>query len=80
MNQLLEDSILFGTNAPFIEELYENYLQSPASVLLEWRNYFNEFSQGQGEAVQDRLNPAAKSSALLNKKHYTFLYINIGWS
>ena len=69
MNQLLEDSILFGTNAPFIEELYENYLQSPASVLLEWRNYFNEFSQGQGEAVQDRLNPAAKSSALLNKKH-----------
>ncbi len=28
MNQLFGNSLLFGGNAPFVEELYENYLRS----------------------------------------------------
>ena len=36
-----ESSQLFGSNAPFIEELYENYLDNPDSVSDEWRSYFD---------------------------------------
>ncbi|WP_347247430.1 2-oxoglutarate dehydrogenase E1 component [Zoogloea sp.] len=41
MKQLFESSQLFGSNAPFIEELYENYLDNPDSVTEEWRSYFD---------------------------------------
>ena len=34
-------SLLYGANAPFIEELYEYYLADPASVPREWRAYFD---------------------------------------
>src|SRR4029079_2380579 len=41
MRQLLANSYLFGGNAPFIEELYEQYLANPGSVAHEWREYFD---------------------------------------
>ncbi len=42
MKQMLSNSYLFGANAPFIEELYENYLSNPASVEPQWRDYFDK--------------------------------------
>src|SRR6478609_5570836 len=42
MKELESSSTLFGSNAPFIEELYEQYLADPASVDGEWRAYFDE--------------------------------------
>src|SRR5512145_1839398 len=45
MRQFLENSMLFGTNAPFIEDLYEKYLSSPDSIPLEWRSYFDSLQQ-----------------------------------
>ncbi|TAK45410.1 MAG: 2-oxoglutarate dehydrogenase E1 component, partial [Betaproteobacteria bacterium] len=41
MKQFLSTSYLFGGNAPFIEELYEQYLANPGSVAGEWREYFD---------------------------------------
>lgn len=35
------NSYLFGGNAPYVEELYENYLNNPGSVSDEWRSYFD---------------------------------------
>lgn len=35
------NSYLFGGNAPYIEELYESYLNNPGSVSDEWRAYFD---------------------------------------
>ena len=32
---------LFGGNAPYVEEMYENYLANPGSVPDSWRNYFD---------------------------------------
>ena len=32
---------LFGGNAPYVEELYENYLANPGSVPDSWRDYFD---------------------------------------
>jgi len=34
-------SYLFGGNAPYVEELYEAYLNDPSSVPENWRHYFD---------------------------------------
>ena len=38
----LANSYLFGGNAPYVEELYESYLDNPGSVPDNWRNYFDQ--------------------------------------
>ena len=35
------NSYLFGGNAPYVEEMYENYLANPGSVTESWREYFD---------------------------------------
>jgi 2-oxoglutarate dehydrogenase E1 component len=35
------NTYLFGGNAPFVEEMYENYLANPGSVPDSWRDYFD---------------------------------------
>jgi 2-oxoglutarate dehydrogenase E1 component len=42
MKEFESTSTLFGSNAPFIEELYESYLTDPGQVSPEWRSYFDE--------------------------------------
>ena len=42
MQDLEQTSTLFGTNAPFVEELYEEYLANAESVSAEWRAYFDQ--------------------------------------
>ena len=50
LRQLLGNSYLFGGNAPFIEELYEQYLANPGSVAHEWREYFDSLQVLPGAA------------------------------
>ena len=35
------NTYLFGGNAPYVEEMYENYLANPGSVPDNWRDYFD---------------------------------------
>jgi 2-oxoglutarate dehydrogenase E1 component len=67
MKEMLGNSYLFGSNAPFIEALYEAYLKDPASVEPRWRDYFDELQRiDQGAAdvshfdVQERFADLAK--------------------
>lgn len=53
LDQLFETSYLFGGNAPFIEELYENYLSDPTSVPNEWRDYFDKLAQLPAPVARD---------------------------
>lgn len=41
MQEYQDNSYLFAGNAPYVEELYEAYLDNPASVPENWRAYFN---------------------------------------
>ena len=41
MQQFRSNSYLFGGNAPYVEELYEAYLDNPGSVPDNWRSYFD---------------------------------------
>src|SRR3989440_3788366 len=53
MRQFLDNSYLFGGNAPFIEDLYEKYLANPQSVPEEWRDYFDRMQVLPGASVKD---------------------------
>ncbi len=53
MKQFLDNSYLFGGNAPFVEELYERYLANPAEVPEEWRGYFDKLQLLPGAAAKD---------------------------
>ena len=42
MKDLMSGSYLFGGNAPYIDELYEKYLEDQSSVGPEWKRYFDQ--------------------------------------
>jgi 2-oxoglutarate dehydrogenase E1 component len=45
MQAFRSNSYLFGGNAPYVEELYEAYLDNPGSVPDNWRAYFDALAQ-----------------------------------
>ena len=53
MKELFSNSYLFGSNAPFVEELYEAYLENPDAVSGEWRTYFDGLQSVPGAAERD---------------------------
>jgi 2-oxoglutarate dehydrogenase E1 component len=53
MKEFLASSYLFGGNAPFVEQLYEQWLEDPRSVPAQWQDYF--------ERLQLLPAPAGKS-------------------
>ena len=42
MKQFQSTSYLFGGNAPFVEDLYEQYLSNPGAVPEQWRTDFDQ--------------------------------------
>jgi 2-oxoglutarate dehydrogenase E1 component len=53
LKEFLNNSYLFGGNAPFIEELYEKYLSNPQSIPEEWRDYFDRMQDLPGATDKD---------------------------
>ena len=53
MQTMYSNSCLFGGNAPFIEELYEQYLLGVHSIPKEWRDYFDKLSKVAGAIERD---------------------------
>ena len=41
LERLRQSSAFFGANAPFIEDLYESWLQDPSSVPDDWQRHFD---------------------------------------
>ncbi|MDR0528038.1 MAG: 2-oxoglutarate dehydrogenase E1 component [Zoogloeaceae bacterium] len=53
MLQKQKTSLYFGGNAPFVEALYEDYLDDPERVSDSWRQYFDRLAQQPGYVGQD---------------------------
>ena len=53
MQQYTSSSYLFGGNAPYIEDLYEDYLNNPGSVPEHWRAYFDAMQNVPGSNGTD---------------------------
>ena len=75
LDQLWENSTLADGNAAYLEQLYEEYLQSPSSVSQEWRLYFdrlhavsdsNELEQSHSQ-VQQFFRQLAKNKSSMNQ-------------
>jgi 2-oxoglutarate dehydrogenase E1 component len=73
MKEFEASSNLYGSNAPYVEELYEQYLTDPESVPPEWRSQFDAWQKsGTGKdvahspvikAFENRQNVPAAASA-----------------
>jgi 2-oxoglutarate dehydrogenase E1 component len=48
MKDFEASSNLYGSNAPYVEELYERYLADPASVDASWRTVFDAWQKDSG--------------------------------
>ncbi|WP_434778686.1 2-oxoglutarate dehydrogenase E1 component [Neisseria sp. Ec49-e6-T10] len=69
MNEQRGLSYLFGSNAPYIEELYESYLSDPNSVDEHWKQYFDDLASSPGAAELDIPHtPIQESFVQLAKK------------
>ena len=75
--ELLTNSYLFGSNAPYVEELYESYLDNPGSVSEQWRTYFDQLqhqpaTDGQ-ETTRDQAHAPIVESFALRAKSNAFV-------
>ncbi len=74
MNDYLSNSYLFGGNAPYVEEMYEQYLNNPGSVPEQWRDYFDSMqnlpaSDGHVETTDVAHAPVIESFAQRAKQN-----------
>lgn len=53
MRDFLESSQFFGANAPYVEELYEQYLVDPTAVPEHWRQQFDSLPNVAGNTGKD---------------------------
>jgi 2-oxoglutarate dehydrogenase E1 component len=56
-DEIIESSYLSGANAAYIEELYQRYLASPASVDASWKSYFDALGDGPSRPVSWDADP-----------------------
>ena len=54
LDRLRQSSAFFGSNAPFIEDLFESYLKDPGSVPDEWREHFDTLPPVDGSPANDQ--------------------------
>ncbi len=73
----MSNSYLFGGNAPYVEELYESYLDNPGSVPDQWRSYFDQLQHlpatDGSEATRDRAHAPVVESFAQRAKSNSFL-------
>ncbi len=62
LRKMQQNSLLFGANASFIEELYEQYLLNPGIVPDDWRKYFDAMQPG--SSVRDVAHSAIQRAFL----------------
>jgi len=72
LKEFLNNSYLFGGNAPFIEELYEKYLADPGSVGEEWREYFDRMQVLPGTTTKDVAHAPVVESFIQRSKRGEF--------
>lgn len=64
MQEMLETSYLSGTNAAYIEDLYETYLTDPNAIDDNWRNYFDNLPYVSQHTQQDVSHAAIRERFL----------------
>ncbi|ALM51841.1 2-oxoglutarate dehydrogenase E1 component [Halomonas huangheensis] len=72
MELMWRSSHVTGSNVHYVEALYEQYLDDPAAVPDEWREYFDQLPSPEGTASQDSpLTPIREQFYQLGKQRRT---------
>jgi len=75
--ELQSNSHLFGSNAPYVEELYESWLENPGSISDYWRNYFDQLQHQPAtdglETTRDQAHAPIIASFALRARNNAFL-------
>lgn len=69
MQELWQDSYLTSGSEEYIEEIYEQYLQDPANVTPEWRQYFEQLAMQTGRQTPDVSHAAIRAQFLQMARH-----------
>lgn len=67
---------LSGSNAAYVEELYENYLLDPDSVAVEWKDFFQSLPNANGDGDISHSTIESQFKALGKVSRYTPLLSN----
>ena len=80
MREFQQSSLFYGANAPYVEELYEQYLVDPASVPETWRKQFDSLPNVAGNVAPDVAHtPVIEAFAERAKQGSTRIaYVNVG--
>ncbi|WP_345797544.1 2-oxoglutarate dehydrogenase E1 component [Castellaniella sp. MT123] len=74
--ELQSNSYLFGANAPYVEDLYEAYLDNPGSIPDQWRTYFDQLQHQPAadgrEATRDQAHAPIIASFAQRARENTF--------
>ena len=69
MEELWRSGHISGGNASYVEELYESYLEDPASVAGQWRSYFQTLPLVEGTLIPDISHSTIRDHFLLLSKN-----------
>lgn len=72
MQEWLDSSLFSGSNAGYVEELYEAYLQDPQSVDAQWRATFDNLPKLANSASEQAHGPIRATFAALAKQPRAF--------
>lgn len=80
LREFQQSSLFFGANAPYVEELYEQYLLDPAAVPESWRNQFDALPNVAGNTSKDVAHSPviADFAARAKTSGGRIAYVNVG--
>lgn len=64
-----QNSYLAGLNAPYVEALYDAYLENPSQVSEKWQAYFSQVVDGQADVSHEAIRDALRDRAKHWRKH-----------
>jgi len=67
LKEFLDSSHIFGTNAYYIEDMYDHYLEDPNLVDNEWKNFFENL----GASTKPE-KPQVKTSVLKKNRFQSY--------
>ena len=69
MEKQVFGDLLSGTNAPYVEAIYEDYLKNPALVSLAWRGFFENLHQADESTLKLPLSNTSPADHTANVEH-----------
>ena len=68
IEERFEESFKYGGNSQYLDNLYEQYIQDPSKIELEWKKYFDSIQNGQNDQSHKQIIEKFKNKKVAIKK------------